>query len=108
MCVTRISIHCSNGSWQGVGGDPPAELAPTCVTPQIQSITDESRGSIRRKNPANPRLRLNVPEETACDNEEKPEEEASGWGGLALTSGSRNFGHQKCHLLTCHPYLRCS
>lgn len=42
---------------------------------EIQSITDESRGSIRRKNPANPRLRLNVPEETACDNEEKPEEE---------------------------------
>ncbi|XP_007605957.2 solute carrier family 12 member 7 isoform X1 [Cricetulus griseus] len=42
---------------------------------EIQSITDESRGSIRRKNPANTRLRLNVPEETAGDGEEKPEEE---------------------------------
>ncbi|EPQ05202.1 Solute carrier family 12 member 5 [Myotis brandtii] len=42
---------------------------------EIQSITDESRGSIRRKNPANTRLRLNVPEETAGDSEEKPEEE---------------------------------
>ncbi|XP_029816282.1 solute carrier family 12 member 5 [Manacus vitellinus] len=42
---------------------------------EIQSITDESRGSIRRKNPANTRLRLNVPEEQAGDGEEKPEEE---------------------------------
>ncbi|KAK1337682.1 hypothetical protein QTO34_002315 [Cnephaeus nilssonii] len=42
---------------------------------EIQSITDESRGSIRRKNPANTRLRLNVPEETPGDSEEKPEEE---------------------------------
>ncbi|NWI05225.1 S12A5 protein, partial [Tichodroma muraria] len=42
---------------------------------EIQSITDESRGSIRRKNPANTRLRLNVPEEQAADGEEKPEEE---------------------------------
>lgn len=46
--------------------------------PQIQSITDESRGSIRRKNPANTRLRLNVPEEQAADGEEKPEEEVRG------------------------------
>ncbi|XP_025788394.1 solute carrier family 12 member 5 [Puma concolor] len=45
------------------------------VVEMIQSITDESRGSIRRKNPANTRLRLNVPEETAGDSEEKPEEE---------------------------------
>lgn len=42
---------------------------------QIQSITDESRGSIRRKNPANTRLRLSVPEEQVGDGEEKPEEE---------------------------------
>ncbi|XP_053902366.1 solute carrier family 12 member 5 isoform X1 [Malaclemys terrapin pileata] len=42
---------------------------------EIQSITDESRGSIRRKNPANPRLRLSVPEEQVGDSEEKPEEE---------------------------------
>ncbi|KAF3824954.1 hypothetical protein GH733_010288 [Mirounga leonina] len=42
---------------------------------EIQSITDESRGSIRRKNPVNTRLRLNVPEETAGDSEEKAEEE---------------------------------
>ncbi|KAK2497618.1 hypothetical protein MC885_010112 [Smutsia gigantea] len=38
-----------------------------------ESITDESRGSIRRKNPANTRLRLNVPEET-------PGEEPEGEG----------------------------
>uniref|UniRef100_A0A8C3JF41 Solute carrier family 12 member 5 n=1 Tax=Calidris pygmaea TaxID=425635 RepID=A0A8C3JF41_9CHAR len=42
---------------------------------EIQSITDESRGSIRRKNPSNTRLRLNVPEEQVGDGEEKPEEE---------------------------------
>nr|XP_032651471.1 solute carrier family 12 member 5 [Chelonoidis abingdonii] len=42
---------------------------------EIQSITDESRGSIRRKNPANTRLRLSVPEEQVGDSEEKPEEE---------------------------------
>ncbi|XP_078509105.1 solute carrier family 12 member 5 [Lissotriton helveticus] len=42
---------------------------------EIQSITDESRGSIRRKNPANPRLHLSVPEEHVGDTEEKPEEE---------------------------------
>ncbi|XP_010221114.1 PREDICTED: solute carrier family 12 member 5-like [Tinamus guttatus] len=42
---------------------------------EIQSITDESRGSIRRKNPANTRLRLSVPEEQVGDGEEKPEEE---------------------------------
>nr|XP_020662712.1 solute carrier family 12 member 5 [Pogona vitticeps] len=42
---------------------------------EIQSITDESRGSIRRKNPANTHLRLSVPDEQVGDNEEKPEEE---------------------------------
>ncbi|XP_069099626.1 solute carrier family 12 member 5 [Pleurodeles waltl] len=42
---------------------------------EIQSITDESRGSIRRKNPTNPRLHLSVPEEQVGDSEEKPEEE---------------------------------
>ncbi|XP_028905410.1 solute carrier family 12 member 5 [Ornithorhynchus anatinus] len=42
---------------------------------EIQSITDESRGSIRRKNPTNARLRLSVPEEAAGEGEGKPEEE---------------------------------
>ncbi|XP_018090658.1 solute carrier family 12 member 5 [Xenopus laevis] len=42
---------------------------------EIQSITDESRGSIRRKNPSNPRLHLSVPEEQVGDCEEKSEEE---------------------------------
>ncbi|XP_068119455.1 solute carrier family 12 member 5 isoform X2 [Hyperolius riggenbachi] len=42
---------------------------------EIQSITDESRGSIRRKNPTNSRLHLSVPEEQVGDCEEKPEEE---------------------------------
>lgn len=42
---------------------------------QIQSITDESRGSIRRKNPTNSRLHLSVPEEQVGDCEEQPEEE---------------------------------
>ncbi|XP_073462357.1 solute carrier family 12 member 5 isoform X2 [Aquarana catesbeiana] len=42
---------------------------------EIQSITDESRGSIRRKNPQNSRLHLSVPEEQVGDCEEKAEEE---------------------------------
>uniref|UniRef100_A0A6I8QG39 Solute carrier family 12 member 5 n=1 Tax=Xenopus tropicalis TaxID=8364 RepID=A0A6I8QG39_XENTR len=42
---------------------------------EIQSITDESRGSIRRKNPSNSRLHLSVPEEQVGDCEEKSEEE---------------------------------
>uniref|UniRef100_H3AEI0 Solute carrier family 12 member 5 n=3 Tax=Latimeria chalumnae TaxID=7897 RepID=H3AEI0_LATCH len=42
---------------------------------EIQSITDESRGSIRRKNHSNPKLHLSVPEEQAGGSEEKPEEE---------------------------------
>ncbi|XP_040186134.1 solute carrier family 12 member 5 isoform X1 [Rana temporaria] len=42
---------------------------------EIQSITDESRGSIRRKNPQNSRLHLSVPEEQVGDCEEKEEEE---------------------------------
>ncbi|KAM6457653.1 solute carrier family 12 member 5 isoform 2-T2 [Liasis olivaceus] len=42
---------------------------------EIQSITDESRGSIRRKNPTNTHLHLSVPDEQVGDSEEKPEEE---------------------------------
>ncbi|XP_053577910.1 solute carrier family 12 member 5 [Bombina bombina] len=42
---------------------------------EIQSITDESRGSIRRKNPTNSRLHLSVPEEHVGEGEEKSEEE---------------------------------
>lgn len=48
----------------------------TCVTPQIQSITDSSRGSIRRKNPAAVTTQLSVTEDIpAASKEEKPEEE---------------------------------
>ncbi|KAI6074067.1 Solute carrier family 12 member 5 [Aix galericulata] len=57
---------------------------------EIQSITDESRGSIRRKNPANTRLRLSVPEEQVGDGEEKPEEEVRRrvrGSGLAASAG---------------------
>uniref|UniRef100_A0A4W3ITT6 Solute carrier family 12 member 5 n=1 Tax=Callorhinchus milii TaxID=7868 RepID=A0A4W3ITT6_CALMI len=42
---------------------------------QIQSITDESRGSIRRKHPANAKLHLSVQDEQEGSSEEKPEEE---------------------------------
>ncbi|KAF3856628.1 hypothetical protein F7725_017351 [Dissostichus mawsoni] len=43
---------------------------------EIQSITDSSRGSIRRKNPAAVTTQLSVTEEPAADSkEEKPEEE---------------------------------
>lgn len=43
---------------------------------QIQSITDSSRGSIRRKNPAAVTTQLSVTEEPAASSkEEKPEEE---------------------------------
>ncbi|XP_039591784.1 solute carrier family 12 member 5 isoform X2 [Polypterus senegalus] len=42
---------------------------------EIQSITDESRGSIRRKNPANTRIHLTVQDDQAEGSEEKPEEE---------------------------------
>ncbi|XP_066558303.1 solute carrier family 12 member 5 [Amia ocellicauda] len=43
---------------------------------EIQSITDESRGSIRRKHPANARTHLSVTEEQpGGSEEEKPEEE---------------------------------
>ncbi|XP_069035640.1 solute carrier family 12 member 5 isoform X2 [Lepisosteus oculatus] len=44
---------------------------------EIQSITDESRGSIRRKNPASTRTHLNITEEQpGGSEEEKPEEES--------------------------------
>lgn len=43
---------------------------------QIQSITDSSRGSIRRKNPASTKTQLSVTEEPVASNkEDKPEEE---------------------------------
>ncbi|XP_034162772.2 solute carrier family 12 member 5b isoform X2 [Pangasianodon hypophthalmus] len=43
---------------------------------EIQSITDVSRGSIRRKNPSNPHPQKNISEEPAGGStEEKPEEE---------------------------------
>lgn len=46
------------------------------VSSQIQSITDSSRGSIRRKNPAAVTTQLSVTEEPpAASKEEKPEEE---------------------------------
>ncbi|KAJ4926667.1 hypothetical protein JOQ06_014416 [Pogonophryne albipinna] len=45
---------------------------------EIQSITDSSRGSIRRKNPAAVTTQLSVTEEPAADSkEEKPEEEGA-------------------------------
>lgn len=50
-------------------------FAPS-VSLQIQSITDSSRGSIRRKNPAAVTTQLSVTEEQpAASKEEKPEEE---------------------------------
>lgn len=51
--------------------------SPSSVSPQIQSITDSSRGSIRRKNPAAVTTQLSVTEEppAAASKEEKPEEE---------------------------------
>ncbi len=46
------------------------------VSLQIQSITDSSRGSIRRKNPAAVTTQLSVTEDPpAASKEEKPEEE---------------------------------
>lgn len=51
-------------------------LLPPAVSSQIQSITDSSRGSIRRKNPAAVTTQLSVTEEPpAASKEEKPEEE---------------------------------
>lgn len=45
---------------------------------QIQSITDVSRGSIRRKNPPNLHPQKNISEEPAGgSSEEKPEEEVA-------------------------------
>ncbi|KAK6479540.1 solute carrier family 12 member 5-like isoform X1 [Huso huso] len=52
------------------------QLTKTEREREIQSITDESRGSIRRKNPSNPRIQLSVQEEQpGGSEEEKPEEE---------------------------------
>ncbi len=50
--------------------------ASSSLSLQIQSITDSSRGSIRRKNPAAVTTQLSVTEEPAASSkEEKPEEE---------------------------------
>lgn len=57
------------------------DLSPSCVSSassQIQSITDSSRGSIRRKNPAAVTTQLSVTEDPpAAAKEEKPEEEVA-------------------------------
>lgn len=51
-----------------------------CFFTQIQSITDSSRGSIRRKNPATVNTHLSVTEEGASSSkEDKPEEEVTTW-----------------------------
>lgn len=51
------------------------KLRPSFVS-QIQSITDSSRGSIRRKNPSAVTTQLSVTEDPpAAAKEEKPEEE---------------------------------
>lgn len=53
---------------------------PSSVCFQIQSITDSSRGSIRRKNPAAVTTQLSVTEEPpAASKDEKPEEEVEVW-----------------------------
>lgn len=53
----------------------PCKLSPSFVS-QIQSITDSSRGSIRRKNPSAVTTQLSVTEDPpAAAKEEKPEEE---------------------------------
>lgn len=57
----------------------PCKLSPSYVSSasaQIQSITDSSRGSIRRKNPSAVTTQLSVTEDPpAAAKEEKPEEE---------------------------------
>lgn len=59
-----------------VGGASSHEYSPSFLYLQIQSITDSSRGSIRRKNPAAVTTQLSVTEEPAASSkEEKPEEE---------------------------------
>uniref|UniRef100_A0A803TB75 Solute carrier family 12 member 5 n=1 Tax=Anolis carolinensis TaxID=28377 RepID=A0A803TB75_ANOCA len=61
---------------------------------EIQSITDESRGSIRRKNPTNTRLHLSVPDEQVGDSEEKPEEEVQLIHDKNPTSSSQSPGDE--------------
>lgn len=62
-------------------------VAPSFVSPQIQSITDSSRGSIRRKNPAAVTTQLSVTEDPpAGSKEEKPEEEVGSTSPAALIS----------------------
>lgn len=57
--------------------DPRASFLPS-ASQQIQSITDSSRGSIRRKNPAAVTTQLSVTEDPpAAAKEEKPEEEVA-------------------------------
>lgn len=56
------------------------------LSSQIQSITDSSRGSIRRKNPAAVTTQLSVTEDPpAASKEEKPEEEVESTVDLSLT-----------------------
>lgn len=57
------------------------------MSSQIQSITDSSRGSIRRKNPAAVTTQLSVTEDPpAGSKEEKPEEEVGSTSPAALIS----------------------
>jgi len=60
---------------------PASPLVSPPVSSQIQSITDSSRGSIRRKNPAAVTAQLSVTEDPpAASKEEKPEEEVEHGG----------------------------
>lgn len=60
----------------GIPAGAMQEYSPSFLFLQIQSITDSSRGSIRRKNPAAVTTQLSVTEEPAASSkEEKPEEE---------------------------------
>lgn len=73
----QVQLNCKAACWTSlcmtsvlVGG------ASSFLSLQIQSITDSSRGSIRRKNPAVVTTQLSVTEEPAASSkEEKPEEE---------------------------------
>lgn len=61
----------------------------------IQSITDSSRGSIRRKNPAAVTTQLSVTEEPpAPSKEEKPEEEVRSHGEKEPDSKGRPAVHR--------------
>lgn len=65
------------------------------VSIQIQSITDSSRGSIRRKNPAAVTTQLSVTEDPpAASKEEKPEEEVE-CSYLSLNSEVHFYAHLK-------------